>query len=1060
MDIRCRIELLGELRVVQGDQAHSRFRTHKAAHLLAYLALHLHQTHAREQLLELFWPDMETKAARDNLSTALSQLRRQLEPTGIPARSILIADWQQVGLNPIAVSTDVGDFDALIRQARQSEDAAAKIDCLGQAIDLYRGDLLPACYDEWAAREQFRLQSQYLECLLQLTRLLEAGGKYADALDYARRVTAKDAYAEAGYQAQMRLLARLGRPALALQTYHAFESLLRRELQTPPSGATRQMAERIGQEPGAYAPAPPVHAQTPPVPQSAAGAYAPSLADAATGPVSAPPLSPCAPADGTTPAPARACAAHSAPTLPLQLTRFFGRAQERRQLIRLLQTPDIRLLTLLGPGGAGKTRLSIEVAGHVAPFFANRVWFVSLGDVPAASLIPSALRSALRLTSDAQTAPLDRVTAYLGEELKGAPCLLVLDNMEHLLEEPGWTGKRDNPGQSGSVGLIRLLLERVPNLTLLATSRQALRIGGEQEFALPPLALPPDASDASDADLQALLANDSVALYMDRARAVRPDFALGAHNAQAIAALCRRLEGMPLALEMAAAWIKTLPPHKMLERLEHQLDLLVSRRRDLPPRHQSLRATIAWSYDLLDPGLRQIFAQLAVFRGGWTTEDAEAVCGRDTLHALLALQECSLIVQIEARGTDGNMGDTTVRQGGGQEEEGQDDQEDGGEESGDGEENGGADGEVWARYRMLEPLREFALEKLAERNETELLARRHARHFLQAALDSQDAWSGPRQAEAFERLEREHDNLRAALDCFATDAQGGADGLRMIFSMQRFWRMRGWLTEAQQWHERALAHPGAQALTSDRANVINTLGMVFWMRGDYPSATDRFTSALDAYRALNDTLGMARALGNLGNLAEEHADNDRAQALQEQSLALYRQLENRDGMARCLFCLANIANNKGNFDLTWELQEQCAAIQRQQGDTNGLCNTLIGMAFTARYQGRLGVARSLLTEGLPLAWRLQDFQEYAFALEAAACIAFDESNYVLSARMFGAMQQARARHQMPLPPGNVPGVEGRINALRAALGEEVCAACLREGAAYTGKQAQDAALQI
>lgn len=390
MDVQCRIEMLGDLRVVTGDQAHTRFRTRKAALLLAYLALHPRQAQSRERLVALFWGDKEEADGRADLSNALAQLRRQLETPGMTGDSLFLADKQQVRLNSEAVCTDVADFERLLEQARPCEDKAEKAAVLQQAVQMYRGDLLPGCYEDWAANEQTRYRLLHQKSLLNLAQLWEETGRYADALGIAQQACAADPFAEEGYRAQMRLLVRLKKPAAALQVYDAMEALFRQELGTHPSAATRQMAEMLRQDPRA---ALMMRAET------AANAPSQAAPVAASPPVSAPP--PAVPVA-------------SAPSLPLQLTRFFGREQERAQLRDLLQTPDIRLVSLLGPGGTGKTRLSLEVAAQVAPAFGNRVWFVPLADIPDASLVVFALTYALRLPPDAQADPFERVVAHLG----------------------------------------------------------------------------------------------------------------------------------------------------------------------------------------------------------------------------------------------------------------------------------------------------------------------------------------------------------------------------------------------------------------------------------------------------------------------------------------------------------------------------------------------------------------------------------------------------------------------------------------------------------------------
>ncbi len=1002
MEVVCRIELFGGLRLVRGDEVTTRFPTQKAGLLLAYLALSLGRPRSREQIIDVLWPDLEPDAGRNNLSTLLSLLRRALEPKGTPTGAILQADRQAVALNTDNVQTDVAEFDALCQRAERAPEPDARLQCWHQAIALASGELLPGCYEDWALNARThtlerRAQSLRLRAglLLDLRRHNEARADAALALDM-------DACDEDACRLQMRALAASGRVEAAMQAYARLERALLDSVAAKPSRLTRDLYARLRDAPDSFVVSP---SQALPVNSEAVSNDAPDDAPS----VMAPPIPaspPVLPVEVTDAFPL---------ALPPSLTRFFGREREQQELNRMLCASDTRLITLLGAGGAGKTRLALELARQSAPQYKGRVWFVALADAVLPSQILTLLHSALALPA----APGDPLEAVI-TALTGTPALLILDNMEHLLPD----GEKP----------VRRLLQRLPDLVCLVTSRHALGLEGEQEYALPPLAVPDERTTAGmgGPTLNAapvnragkagkyvddgLLECASVRLYVDRAQKAKADFALTAQNAHAVAALCRRLEGMPLAIEMAAAWIKTLPPARMLTRLERQLDLLVSRRRDLPPRQQSLRATCEWSYNLLSPELRQAFARLSVFRGGWTLDAALELIGPDAPHYLAELGARSLLYETASP----------------------------------------SDPEEETRYRLLEPLREFAGEKLAESDEADRIAAQHTRYFLQMASDSRAAWDGPQQAAAFERLERDHDNIRAALTCCAADVGGGMEGLRAVAVMQRFWRLRGYLAEARQRTETALAHAGAQDMTTERAQALNCLGMVAWMSGDYPTATAYFTNALDAFRGMDNLLGMARTLGNLGNLAEENADNDRAQSLQEQSLALYRQLGDVTGMAMCMTCLANIAANRSDFDAAWELQAQCVAIYREQGNRENVCNVLIGMAFTACHQGRTQAARRCLEESLPLVRYFRNPQEYAYALGAAANILFTENNLALSARLYGAMYSARARNHIPLPPQDSESVEAAVSVLRATLGETVCAALMAEGASYTDQQALEA----
>ena len=982
MDVPCRIEMLGELRVIRGDQTHTRFRTYKAGLLLAYLALNLHRTHPRERLLETFWPGMEPQVARDNLSTTLSQLRRQLETSGTPG-SLILADKHQVRLRPEAVSTDVTDFERLLEQARQCEDKTEKAAALQQAVQIYRGELLPGCYEDWAIPEQTRCRLLHQENLLSLAQLWEEKGRYAEALGMAQQACAGDPFAEEGYRAQMRLLVRLKKPSAALQVYDTLEALFRQELGTRPSLPTREMAEMLRQDP-----------------RAALMMRAESAAKA----------QPAAPA-------AVVSAPVSAPSLPLQLTRFFGREQEREQLSDLLQTPGIRLVSLLGPGGAGKTRLSLEVAAQVAPHFANRVWFVPLADIPDASLIVSALTHALNLPPEAQTDPLERVMAQLGD----APCLLVLDNLEHLLREPGGAGKNDNPGMSGSVALIRLLLQRVPSLACLITSRQALRLDGERVYPLPPLALPAESNTAS---LERLRNNDSIALYVDRARAARPDFALTAQNAPAIAALCRRLEGMPLALEMAAAWVKTIPPVKMLERLSQQLDMLISRRRDLPPRHQSLRATIEWSYDLLDAPLQDAFARLSVFRGGWTLEAAEAVCGSNALSLLMELQEHSLIVLMEAETPP----------------------------SGEEAEDKSIE-EAEPRYRMLEPLREFAWEKLTHEGKAEATRHAHVAYFEQLTEEANQHYGDSQLPQWLNKLDAERDNLRAAFGW--SQERDCQKGLRLAGNLAPYWHIRGRIAEGCQLIQQALAHPNAAAPTQERGMALEGLARMLNVQGKPGQAQPCAEEAAQIWRLLENKTRSVKVNNILAIIAYDLGDTTRACDLWHEVLASARAEGWKQLEATVLINLGEVLLDQEQLAQARSLFEEGLAALRALQDTERISRVLNMLGKTLLRLGEKS-AVTPLAESLRLREGNKDQAGLIETLETVVEVMAAWGEKEDAARLAGGIQGWRSRTIGPRPANEEAQFAHSLGQVQASLDSSAFEAAWKQGEALTSEQTIEA----
>ncbi|OJU61854.1 MAG: hypothetical protein BGO01_13140 [Armatimonadetes bacterium 55-13] len=572
-----RVEMLGTLQAVGEDAAVSRFRTRRVGLLLAYLAYFSERSHSREELAEMLWPECEPELGRRNLRQTLSSLRRPLEPPGVPAGAVLTAKQGRVSLNLEFVNTDVAEFKAAVRSERTDD--------LRRAVEVYRGDLLPGHYEDWVLRERLHLEDLYVSALKQLVKVCEAEGRVDEGIHYVRLALAKDNLQEDLHAALMRFYIASERSASALQHFEDWRATAERELNDEPGLETRRLAERARRS----------------VPATVGETIA---------------VVPLEPARSERSQIIR---------LPVQLTRFFGREEDReRALGSLLE--GVRLVSFLGPAGTGKTRLSVEVGRRLAEQQGWNVWFVSLADYADGAQLLSAVCEGMRLPTEAGNSPLEAISA----NLSGAKNLLILDNLEHILES--------------AIPRVQSLLTDVPNVAILVTSRHSLKLEGEHEMDLGTLPIPKDESD-----LAGLAEAASVQLFVDRAQAVVPDFQLTAHNSRAVAAICTQLDGLPLALEIAAGLSHAFTPLQMLQNLEHRLELLRSRRRDLSERHRSLRAAIDYSYELLSPELQRFFMALSVFRGGVTLEAADRVCGVGaTLRMTLDLQERSLLRADEA----------------------------------------------------------------------------------------------------------------------------------------------------------------------------------------------------------------------------------------------------------------------------------------------------------------------------------------------------------------------------------------------------------------------------
>ncbi len=567
--------------------------------------------------------------------------------------------------------------------------------------------------------------------------------------------------------------------------------------------------------------------------------------------------------------------------LPPQTTLLVGREKEAEEVGKLLGQPEVRLVTLLGPGGTGKTRLSLQVAADLLDQYTDGAFFVPLEPINDPALLLPAIAQALGV-KESELPIADRLRAYL----KDKQLLLVLDNFEQVV---------------AGAGLVGDLLKAAQKVKGLVSSRIPLRLYGEREYAVPPLGLPNLKQLPTVAALEQFPA---VALFVQRAQAVKADFNLTKENAASVAEICVRLDGLPLAIELAAARTKLLPPQAMLARLSNRLKLLTGGARDLTARQQTLRGAIDWSYDLLEEAEKRLLARLGVFNGGWMLEAAEAVCeigmgGKtatvDVLDGIGSLLDKSLIRQQE------NNFDS------------------GGE----------------PRFVMLETIREYALERLTEFGETEAARASHANYYLELAEQAEKELRGPQQVAALKLLETEHDNLRTALS-WAIEAgeQGQAIALRLVGTLWRFWVMNSYLSEGQRWLDSVLAKSGGP--TIERAKALTGAGNLAWVLGNYERATALLNTSLTLRRELDDKPGIASVVQNLGNVALEQGDYDKATAHYQESLTLRRELGDKAEIAVALQSLGNLALEQDEYAQAITLYEESLALFRELDSKSGM----------------------------------------------------------------------------------------------------------------------------
>ncbi len=946
-----RVVTLGAFRVEVGGTVvpEAAWRRRKARQLFKYLLTRDDRRALKDELIELLWPESEPSAASTNLRTTVRALRLAL---GTRGHDLIVDTGDAYALHPdVVVLSDVEEFERTLADAAQ---AADPLPLLERAQALYEGDYLPDdLYEDFATAQREHLKRIWSELQHALARQWLHHNDEDRAAAALLRLVDADPCDERATQELMELLARLGRRSDALRVYQRLVEALRSELDVAPSSAIWQLHHEIAQ-----------------------GSVTTRLRDE----------------------PRRDGALRKRPDLPIAATRLIGRERDLRAVVSTLQSGTVRLLTLIGPGGVGKSRLALAAAAELEHDARDGVWFIDLSAVRDPALVVPTIARALGIHQAGPRSALGQVL----DSLIGRTVLLILDNFEQVLDA------------APDVAAILVACARVK---ILATSREPLRLRWEHLINVSPLAVPDPDRVRGVEDLQQYSA---VSLLVERARAADSMFELSQRNAVAIAQLCHRLDGLPLALELAGARLRALPPQLLAGHLAHQLRLLDGSR-DAPERHRSLEHAIGWSYDLMPDWQQLLFARLGVFAGGCTLEAAQLVCDPEN--------EVNVVSGVGAL-----VDRSLVRR----------------------------DVDVVAeepRYHMLQTVREFARGRLLSSDESRDIQQRHAHYYASLAERSDAELTGPQQALYFDALQRDHDNLRAALT-WCLEAGDTTLALRLGGAMGRFWLMRGYVTEGVRWLHALLELPFCPADKAARARVLMAATRLEATRGEYARAKDLVHEALGLWRELDSRTRTAQCMSTVGAISALEGDYAAAWSAYQEALQLWRAEKGQRGAAVALIGLGVVARHRGGLQAAETFTNEALALLHELGDEDAMGRALLTIASLAHNSGDNARAKQILHEQLQRFSTLGDVAMLVECLEMLAGVIATTGDPVRAARLFGAAQAELQSIGLDPPPSRTArfAYAEDLAALRQRLDPAMVAAAWAEGRALSLEQAVKDAL--
>jgi len=899
--------LLGSFQVNQGERPVAGFESNKVRALLAYLAVESDRPHSRDELVGLLWASQPEQMARANLRQALANLRQAIGDEAAQPPFLTISR-DSIRFNPASSYwLDVAQFSELLSQSerhshRHAESCRACADRLQRAVELYRGDFLEHFYldsqefDEWALvkrEELHHLALQALDCLAEYHTRHE---DWKQVYHYAALQVQYDAWREEAYQQAMRALYYLGQRSSAIRYYENCQRALREEFGVEPSNETKALYQHIRDE----------TLPTSNRSQSARNLIAPDL--------------------------------------------LIGREADVAEITEILGRPGCRLVTLVGPGGAGKTCLARQAAAEQAVPFGGEVYFVSLYPLDSAEYLAPVIAETIGFPLSSREDPQTQLLRHLRKK----EILIVLDNFEQLLS-------------AEAVGILTAILEGAPGVVLLVTSRERLNLQAEWVFDVRGLPFP------DPKDLSEIQNYSAVRLFVQRAARHKRQFRVTMENAQAIARICSVVEGNPLAIELAAAAVRTQSCEAISAEIESNLHALSSTMQDIPERHRSFWAVFEHSWQLLSPLEKEALQRLSVFRNGFSEEAAHSVACVNPPE-LWALMEKSLLPRDAA-----------------------------------------------GRYSIHELILYFAEKKLENAGQAEQTRSLHTAYFLKLAEECEPLLQNDGQQVCLERLEREHDNLRAALE-WSIGQHENEITARIGGAIWRFWWMHGHLHEGRQWLAKAMeaCQTGSGVLSPTVwAKALSGAGGLAFQQGDYKVAAALLEECLSVLQEFGDTRETADVLNTLGLVALESGNVEQARRLLEQGLLILRQLgADEPGIIKVLNNLGNLAFDRGDYAAAGALFTESLVLARERGDTSGTATSLTNLGWNALLLNDSHQACRLSREALVIAHQLGNRPIISFNLECLAGVAGALGHLICSARLFGAAEALREVIQFPLSATN------------------------------------------